>query len=90
MPASRQRFEQAQALAASKETKKAAAGEGPEGGYVVNVLVQVRDGRVTSARVIDSRPSASAYEAVAVSKAKQRRYPENFTGGERLRIVVRQ
>lgn len=81
---------QKQALAASKETKKAVASRTPEGGYIVNVLVQVKDGRVTSARVIDSRPSASAYEAVAVSKARQRRYPENFTGGERLRIVVKQ
>jgi hypothetical protein len=81
--------------AASKETKetakKAAAGETTEGGgYVVNVLVQVNRGRVISARVIDSRPSAGAYEAAAVSKARQRQYPENFTGGERLRIVVRQ
>jgi hypothetical protein len=82
---------QRQAQAASKETRKGAAAEtSGRGGYVVNVLVQVRDGRVTSARVIDSRPSASAYEAVALSKARQRQYPENFTGGERLRIVVRQ
>jgi Domain of unknown function (DUF4388) len=75
----------------TKETKKAAAGEATEGGgYVVNVLVQVNRGRVTSARVIDSRPSASAYEAAALGKARQRQYPENFTGGERLRIVVKQ
>jgi len=82
---------QKQSQAASKETKKAGAGEATEGdGYVVNVLVQVNNGRVISARVIDSRPSASAKEAVALSKARQREYPENFTGGERLRIVVRQ
>jgi hypothetical protein len=90
-PKAEQAQSQRQAQAASKETRKAAASETSEqGGYVVNVLVQVRDGRVTSARVIDSRPSASAYEAVALSKARQRQYPENFTGGERLRIVVRQ
>ncbi len=81
---------QRQAQAASKETKKTAGETSDGSGYIVNVLVQVKDGRVTSARVIDSRPSAGAYEATALAKARQRQYPENFTGGERLRIVVRQ
>ena len=88
---SQRQAQQAASREAKATAKKAAASETTEeGGYVVNVLVQVNRGRVISARVIDSRPSASAYEAAAVSKARQRQYPENFTGGERLRIVVRQ
>ncbi|MCA1635606.1 MAG: DUF4388 domain-containing protein [Acidobacteria bacterium] len=78
-----------QAPAAPKTARKP-AGETPEsGGYVVNVLVEVKDGQVTRARVMDSRPSAGAYEAQALGKARQRRYPENFSGAERLRIIVK-
>lgn len=57
--------------------------------YVVQVLVEVKDGRVTDARVWNPRPGAGAYEAVALRMARERRYPESFTGGERLRISVK-
>jgi Domain of unknown function (DUF4388) len=59
------------------------------GGYVVQVLVEVKSGRVTDARVWNPRPGAAAYEAVALRMAMERRYPENFTGGERLKIMVK-
>lgn len=59
------------------------------GGYVVQVLVEVKNGRVTDARVWNPRPGASVYEAVALRMARERRYPENFTGGERLKIIVK-
>lgn len=58
--------------------------------YVVQVLVEVKDGRVTDARVWNPRPGAGAYEAVALRMARERRYPEGFTGGERLKISVKQ
>jgi hypothetical protein len=58
--------------------------------YVVQVLVEVKDGRVTDARVWNPRPGAAAYEAVALRMARERRYPEGFTGGERLKISVKQ
>jgi hypothetical protein len=74
--------------AAAKETRRA-GDQTAEGGYIVNVLVEVKNGRVATARVMDSRPSASAFEAAALSKARQRRYPENFSGAERLRIRVK-
>jgi hypothetical protein len=61
----------------------------PRREYVVEVLVEVREGRVTDARVWNPRPGASAYEAVALGMARDRRYPEGFTGGERLRIRVK-
>ena len=57
--------------------------------YVVQVLVEVKGGRVTDARVWNPRPGAGAYEAVALRMARERRYPEGFTGGERLKISVK-
>lgn len=88
------RAEQARQSATVKSTARRArkAGGGssvPRGEYVVPVLVQVRDGRVTGARVWKSRPGARAYEAVALKMAKERRYPEGFTGGERVNIRVK-
>jgi hypothetical protein len=61
----------------------------PRREYVVEVLVEVKAGRVTDARVWNPRPGASAYESVALQMARERRYPEGFTGGERLRIRVK-
>lgn len=61
----------------------------PRREYVVEVLVEVKAGRVTDARVWNPRPGASAYESVALQMARDRRYPEGFTGGERLRIRVK-
>jgi hypothetical protein len=57
--------------------------------YVVEVLVEVKNGVVTNARVWNPKPGASAYEAVAVKMARERSYPAGFTGGERLRIRVK-
>ncbi|HEX6623888.1 MAG TPA: DUF4388 domain-containing protein [Pyrinomonadaceae bacterium] len=57
--------------------------------YVVQVLVEVKDGRVTDARVWNPRPGAGAYEAVALKLARERTYPASFNGGERLRISVK-
>ena len=61
----------------------------PRREYVVEVLVEVKAGRVADARVWNPRPGAGAYEAVALQMARERRYPESFTGGERLRIRVK-
>lgn len=57
--------------------------------YVVQVLVEVKNGRVTDARVWNPRPGAGAYESIALKMAKERRYPEAFNGGERLKIRVK-
>lgn len=57
--------------------------------YVVEVLVEVKNGVVTEARVWNPRPGAAAYESVAVKMARERNYPAGFTGGERLRIRVK-
>ena len=61
----------------------------PRREYVVEVLVEVKDGRVTDARVWNPRPGAAPYEAVALRMARERTYPESFTGGERLKIRVK-
>ena len=57
--------------------------------YVVEVLVEVKDGRVTDARVWNPRPGAAPFESIALSMARERSYPENFTGGERVKIRVK-
>jgi hypothetical protein len=61
----------------------------PRREYVVEVLVEVKGGRVTDARVWKPQPGATAYEEVALKMARERRYPEGFNGGERLRIRVK-
>ncbi|HEX8338827.1 MAG TPA: DUF4388 domain-containing protein [Pyrinomonadaceae bacterium] len=61
----------------------------PRREYVVEVLVEVKGGRVTDARVWNPRPGGASYEAVALRMARERSYPEGFTGGERLKIRVK-
>lgn len=61
----------------------------PRREYVVEVLVEVKGGRVTEARVWNPRPGTAPYEAVALRMARERSYPENFTGGERVKIRVK-
>ncbi|MBV9926185.1 MAG: DUF4388 domain-containing protein [Acidobacteria bacterium] len=61
----------------------------PRREYVVEVLVEVKDGRVTDARVSNPRPGAGPYESVALKMARDRTYPETFTGGERVKIRVK-
>lgn len=78
--------------AARDARKTAAATVAPtttRGAYVVRVLMEVKNGQVTDARVMNPRPGAGAYEALALRMARQRRYPENFTGGDTLRISVK-
>jgi hypothetical protein len=58
-------------------------------GYDVRVLLEVRDGQVTEARVLNPRPGAKAYEALALKTARQRRYPKNFTGGDTWKVRVK-
>jgi hypothetical protein len=86
--------EQTQASASASATtakgaRKAGGDSTARGGYVVQVLVQVKDGRVSDARVWRPRPGAGAYESAALKMARERRYPEGFSGGERLRIRVK-
>jgi hypothetical protein len=69
-------------------TRRAEGVTPARGSYVVQVLVEVRDGTVTNARVWNPRPGAAEYEAVALKMAKERRYPEGFNGSERLKIMV--
>ncbi|HVG28381.1 MAG TPA: DUF4388 domain-containing protein [Pyrinomonadaceae bacterium] len=72
------------------DARKAAAQDAPaRGGYVVHVLMEVKDGRVAEARVLNPRPGAGAYEALALRMARQRRYPDTFTGGDTWKITVK-
>lgn len=76
---------QAAARVAERQTSGGAAPDG----HVVQVLMEVRNGQVTSARVLNPRPGAADYESLALRVARQRRYPENFTGAERLQLRVK-
>lgn len=58
-------------------------------GYDVRVLLEVKNGQVTDARVLNPRPGAKAYEALALKTARQRRYPKNFTGGDTWKVRVK-
>ena len=75
--------------AAVISTRKSGDVSTVRGTYVVQVLVEVKDGRVTEARVWNPRPGAGAYESVALKMARERRYPESFSGSERLKIIVK-
>lgn len=70
------------------EAEPAAARPTARGAYVVQVRMEVENGRVTSARVVGPRPGAGDYESLALRMARQRRYPETFTGAETLRLRV--
>jgi hypothetical protein len=73
----------------SSSSKGARKNSAASGGYVVRVLMEVKDGRVTGARVLNPRPGADAYEALALRLARQRRYPDSFTGGDTWKIRVK-
>lgn len=70
-------------------TSGSASGSTRRGAHVVQVLMEVKNGQVTAARVLNPRPGAGDYESLALRMAKQRRYPGNFTGAERLRLRVK-
>jgi hypothetical protein len=74
---------------AARSVERQAGGDGVPSGHVIQVLMEVRNGRVTSARVLNPRPGAADYESLALRMARQRRYPENFTGAERLQLRVK-
>jgi hypothetical protein len=89
--AARQSQSGAGVVAAQRDERRTdAASSAASGGYVVNVLMEVKDGRVTEARVLNPRPGAEAYEALALRMARQRRYPDTFTGGDTWKIRVKQ
>lgn len=78
-------------VVAAQSESRAASGDasGASNGYVVQVLMDVKGGRVTEARVLNPRPGGEAYEALALRMARQRRYPDNFTGGDTWKIKLK-
>ena len=85
--ATKQATQQSQPAKLTPVAQDAAAKTGGE--YIINVLMEVKDGRVTKARILNARPGASAVESRALKMARERRYPDNFTGSERLQIRVK-
>ena len=79
----------AKPAAVARDAERQTSAESVPNGHVVQVLMEVRNGQVTSARVLNPRPGAADYESLALRMARQRRYPENFTGAERLQLRVK-
>ena len=80
-----------EAVAAPPPAEKAEGTRGDEGRpaaaeQVVQVVMRVEGGRVVEAFVKQPRPELKAYEALALRMARQRRYPEDFSGQDTLRI----
>ncbi|HYP00119.1 MAG TPA: DUF4388 domain-containing protein [Pyrinomonadaceae bacterium] len=73
----------------ARKNGAAASTPAARGAYVVRVLMEVKDGQVTGARVLNPQPGASDYESLALRMARQRRYPKNFTGGDTWNIRVK-
>ena len=83
------RASQPQRQPAARAAERQTNGGRVPSGHVVQVLMEVRNGQVTAARVLNPRPGAADYESLALRMARQRRYPENFTGAERLQLRVK-
>jgi hypothetical protein len=77
----------------AREARKTAAAAyatpAARGAYVVRVLMEVKDGQVTGARVLNPQTGAGDYESLALRMARQRRYPKNFTGSDTWNIRVK-
>lgn len=54
----------------------------------VDVVMQVENGRVLQASIVNSRSGMVGYEALALRIARQRRYPAKKSGQETVRIRV--
>jgi hypothetical protein len=57
---------------------------------LIDVVMQIEDGRVQQASISNHRSSMGAYEAMALRIARQRRYPPKTKGQETVRIRVDQ
>lgn len=69
--------------------RDANASSASSGGYVVQVVMDVKNGKVTGARVLNPRPGADSYESLALRMARQRRYPVTFNGEDTLMLRVK-
>ena len=85
LPAASPNSNRTATMGGARKTGGASSGRG----YDVRVLLEVKDGEVIDARVLNPRPGAKAYEAVALRTARQRRYPKNFTGGDTWKVRVK-
>jgi hypothetical protein len=71
------------------EAAKSARTVPPQTSEAVRVLVRVEHGEVTQATVENSRPGMKEFEALAVKIARQRRYPDDFSGQTTLQIRMK-
>ncbi|MGH9944117.1 MAG: hypothetical protein ACRD9R_17370, partial [Pyrinomonadaceae bacterium] len=75
------------ALKKAETPKKKEAADGGGDGEAVRVLMQIENGRVVGASVVNSRPGMQAYEAMALRLARGRRYAAT-SGQETITIKI--
>jgi hypothetical protein len=64
--------------------------EGAAKSQLIDVVMQIENGRVSQAAISNHRSGMDQYEAMALRIARQRRYPPKTTGQEIVRIRVSQ
>ena len=74
---------------AAKEARRNAGDSSTSGGYLIHVLLEVKQGEVTDARVLNPRPGARAHDSQALKTARARRYPNTFTGSDTVMVRVK-
>jgi hypothetical protein len=86
---------EAKSPAPSAEIKNAASDvnktdEGTQGSQLIDVVMQIENGRVLQASISNHKSGRGGYEAMALRIARQRRYPPKTNGQETVRIRVAQ
>ena len=79
--------------APSAETKKSDVNktdEGTQSSQLIDVVMQIENGRVLQASISNHKSGRGGYEAMALRIARQRRYPPKTNGQETVRIRVAQ
>jgi hypothetical protein len=66
------------------------ASEVADNSQLIDVVMQIENGRVLQAAISNHKSGRGGYEAMALRIARQRRYPANTTGQETVRIRVAQ
>ena len=77
-----------QSAAVAAEPKTQQASETPSKSEPVKVVLRIENGRVAQASIANHKPGMDAVEALALSIARQRRYPGKASGPETVVIKV--
>ena len=71
-----------------QDNEKPSEGADKDKSELIDVVMQIENGRVSQAEVSNHKAGMDGYEAMALRIARQRRYSQKTTGQERVRIRV--